>query len=93
MLSHVDKLVVSRFARTRSERRRLIRMARDVRRTLDAGEPYVYRRYRGLRLNVAQVLVASLRRNPTLVLGAVGAILLYSGSLVYFVLKHVVGHS
>jgi tetrahydromethanopterin S-methyltransferase subunit E len=68
-------------------------MARNIRRTLDAGEPFAYGRLRGLRLNVAQVLIASLRRKPTLVLAAMGAVVLYSTSIVYFVLKHFAGHS
>lgn len=93
MLSRLDKLVVSRFSRTRGERRRLVRMARNIRRTLDAGEQYAYVRLRGLRLNVAQVLIASLRRKPTLVLAAMGAVVLYGVAILYFVLKHFAGHS
>lgn len=88
MLSPWDKLVTSRFARNRRERRLFVRIARDAARKSADGESVTYRRVRGARLNIGQVILVSAHRDPRILMLVAGALLLYSAAILFAVFKH-----
>lgn len=88
MLSPWDKLVITRFARSKRDVRLFVRVVRDTERSLAVGNDVTYRRVRGARLNVGQVMLVAAHRRPSVIVLGAGAVLLNATAIVYIAFKH-----